>query len=87
MIGTPTMTGMPHRLAALSPRSIVAAIVNSRLDSVFSNASDTSMPDKWPSLYEQINAVLAAPIPFFLAVIVVAVIVWRGGEWLYRSGG
>jgi hypothetical protein len=43
------------------------------------------MPDKWPSLYEQINAVLAAPIPFFLAVIVVAVIVWRGGEWLYRS--
>jgi hypothetical protein len=43
------------------------------------------MPDKWPSLYEQINAVLAAPIPFFLAVIVVAVIMWRGGEWLYRS--
>jgi hypothetical protein len=43
------------------------------------------MPDKWPSLYEQINAVLAAPIPFFLAMIVVAVVVWRGGEWLYRS--
>ena len=43
------------------------------------------MPDKWPSLYEQINAVLGAPIPFFLAVVAVAVIVWRGGEWLYRS--
>ena len=50
-----------------------------------SNAGDSSMPDKWPSLYEQINAVLAAPIPFFLAMIVVAVVVWLGGEWLYRS--
>jgi hypothetical protein len=43
------------------------------------------MSDKWPSLYEQLGAVLAAPIPFFLAVVAVAVVVWRGGEWLYRS--
>ena len=35
------------------------------------------MPDKWPSLYEQLGAVTAAPTPFFIALIVIAWIAWR----------
>ena len=80
------MTGMPRRLTALSPRSIVAAIVDSRLDSIFSNAGGTSMPDKWPSsLNEQLSAVLAAPIPFFIAVALITWAAWHAWQWRFKA--
>jgi hypothetical protein len=43
------------------------------------------MPDKWPSVYEQFSAVLAAPIPFFLAVAIIAWAGWRAWQWRFRA--
>jgi cytoskeletal protein RodZ len=43
------------------------------------------MPDKWPSLYEQLGAVTAAPIPFFIALIVIAWIAWRAWQWRFKA--
>jgi hypothetical protein len=43
------------------------------------------MSDKWPSLYEQLGAVLAAPIPFFIAVVVIAWAAWRAWQWRFAA--
>jgi hypothetical protein len=43
------------------------------------------MPDNWPPLYEQINAVLAAPIPFFIAVVVIAWAAWHAWQWRFKA--
>jgi hypothetical protein len=43
------------------------------------------MFDKLPSIPEQFSAVLNAPIPFFFAVVIVAVVIWRACEWAYRA--
>ena len=37
------------------------------------------------TLTDQINAVLSAPIPFFFALFIVVVGVWRAFEWAYRA--
>jgi hypothetical protein len=43
------------------------------------------MPEKWPSLYDQLGAVLAAPIPFFIAVVVIAWAAWRAWQWRFKA--
>jgi hypothetical protein len=38
-----------------------------------------------PSLSDQLSAALSTPVPFFLAVLGVAVVIWRAMEWAYRK--
>ena len=38
-----------------------------------------------PTLIEQLNSVFAAPIPWFIALVAIAVVMWRVFEWAYRS--
>jgi hypothetical protein len=43
------------------------------------------MTDKWPSPYEQLSAVLAAPIPFFVAVVIIAWAAWVAWRWRFKA--
>jgi hypothetical protein len=43
------------------------------------------MTDKWPSLYDQVSAALAAPIPFFVVVAIIAWAAWRAWRWRFKA--
>jgi hypothetical protein len=41
--------------------------------------------DKLPSVSEQFGAVIAAPVPFFIAVAVIAWAAWRAWQWRFKA--
>jgi hypothetical protein len=43
------------------------------------------MPSDLPSIYQQFGAVLAAPIPFFIALAIIVWAAWRAWQWRYKA--
>ncbi len=43
------------------------------------------MIEKWPAPSEQLAAVLAAPIPFFIVVAIIAFAAWRAWQWRFKA--
>jgi hypothetical protein len=43
------------------------------------------MAEKLPSLYDQLGAVLAAPILFFVLVAIIAWAAWRAWQWRFKA--